>query len=454
MALNNFKKKDEISIDEVNDSNQNHYPSNLAELNKKQAVISTEDVYNEQGILLVAKGLRIDNQIAHKLLQHKLTKPFEDQVNLEKCLTSTNIIKDFSSLLSQYPDLKIIQDTIDKKDYFSNRLQQIKFNPTVFQKLTVLKERYPEIYYKSLFCCWLATITAYYMNLTERQINAVFIAGLLHDIALVHIDPKIVCKKGSLDAKEWQAIQSHVLLGDIILKDITTVDDLTRRAIREHHERCDGTGYPKGLRAKYLCMEGQIIGMADSLQAIRVNQFKMSKRTMRECLPFLHMNSSIHSMPVYQAICLIIMKSELPVSVSNPYGSFRELINNLKTRIQKLQDAIFLIKLIIFVTFNFKYCRDKTKYHAALSPTFNVLVCSGLDKDELLKWLNSIKDTDENELLGELLETDLMQNELFWQVSKACKVINDYISICDQNKQDKAHLQKLCDYVRTSLDST
>ena len=63
--------KQESSIEEVAQE-QNHYVSHLAEVNKSNDVISTEDIRNEKGVLLVRKGARISQNVAERILNHKL----------------------------------------------------------------------------------------------------------------------------------------------------------------------------------------------------------------------------------------------------------------------------------------------------------------------------------------------------------------------------------------------
>jgi HD-GYP domain-containing protein (c-di-GMP phosphodiesterase class II) len=149
--------------------------------------------------------------------------------------------------------------------------------------------------------------------LSDKEIHNAFIAGLFHDIGLLHIDPAVLFKKTELSADEWRAIQSHVVIGYLVFKGSDIANQEVARAILEHHECCDGTGYPKAKSAEQLLTLGQVLAQADSIQAVRINRFKDSGRSLRDALPILHMNSGTHFLSVYKTICLIILKSKLLV---------------------------------------------------------------------------------------------------------------------------------------------
>lgn len=85
---------------------QNHYAEHLAEVNKKTDVISTQDIFNENGLLVARRGTHINNNVANTIVQHKLTRSLEEQVQLENALTGKGLYKGIESLMEKYPDMK------------------------------------------------------------------------------------------------------------------------------------------------------------------------------------------------------------------------------------------------------------------------------------------------------------------------------------------------------------
>jgi diguanylate cyclase (GGDEF)-like protein/PAS domain S-box-containing protein len=105
------------------------------------------------------------------------------------------------------------------------------------------------------------------MGLSEREINRLRIAGLMHDIGKIGIPEEILNKPGRLTGEEWEAMQRHPETGYRILAASSDFSDIST-AILEHHERWDGTGYPRGKLGADISMQARIIMIADSFDAM------------------------------------------------------------------------------------------------------------------------------------------------------------------------------------------
>ncbi len=434
---------------------QNYYATHLSEVNKQKTVVSTEDIYAENGMLLAKKGVRINEELADRILQHKLLKPVEEQVDIENGLTSQRLMAEFDRLFDQYHDLKHLHQHYQCSTMVANLLNTVNINDILYQKLTVLSMRLPDVFAKSLFCAWLCALIAKEHGLNEKQVQDAFVAGLFHDIGLLHIDPKILYKEDKLDNSEWRAIQSHVIIGYLIFKKSGNQDEAIANAILEHHECCDGTGYPKGKTKDELGILGQILALADSIQAIRTNRFADSGRNLRDILPFLHMNSSQHFVMIYKTMCLIILNSELQPFTKNPYEDYDKFVITLLGRIDVLQDAITVLQLISDLTPTPEKT-PSTKYKVlsnVISPVIGVIKSSGMVRDEVISWLRSLKKQPDKSVMRDLNELDLMQSELLWQLKKAVRVINEYIDDSHDTPDPIInHLKKLSDYIHETLD--
>ena len=378
---------EELKPDDV----ANHYATHLAEVNNTQEVLTTEDIRAQNGMMLVKKGTRVTPEVAQRILMHKLLKPIESQVKLANSLNPAALNQHFEQLFNKYTDLNTVNQTYAFEKKLGSLLQKISLNPILYQKLTVLSQQLPEVYEKALFCAWLCALIASEQPLTEKDIHNAFIAGLFHDIGLLHIDPTVLFKETELSPDEWRAIQSHVVIGYLIFKGSDIANQEVARAILEHHECCDGTGYPKAKTAEQLLILGQILAQADSIQAIRINRFKDNGRTMRDALPILHMNSGSHFLTVYKTICLIILKSKLPVYSGNPYPDFATLINTLIERVDKLQDAIVVLMLIRDLTTTEQTNSQYFRYLEVIDPVIFMIRSSGLVRDELTVWLKKLR---------------------------------------------------------------
>ncbi len=105
------------------------------------------------------------------------------------------------------------------------------------------------------------------MGLAEDQQEDLRLAGLIHDLGKVSIPEKILSKPAKLTKMEYKLIQTHSQKGHDILKYIDFPWPLAE-IVLQHHERLNGSGYPRGLKGKAISSEAQILMVADVVEAM------------------------------------------------------------------------------------------------------------------------------------------------------------------------------------------
>jgi len=94
------------------------------------------------------------------------------------------------------------------------------------------------------------------------------LGGLLHDVGKIGIPDEILKKMDKLTREEFQEIYRHPQIGYKIVENVSFHSRDVLKAIIEHHERLDGSGYPLGLRDNEISMIGRIMAVADSFHAM------------------------------------------------------------------------------------------------------------------------------------------------------------------------------------------
>lgn len=108
-------------------------------------------------------------------------------------------------------------------------------------------------------------------GLSEGEINGLRDAGVVHDIGKISIPDAVLLKPGKLDEDERRIIERHVELGYELLKPLRTFSDALP-AVRYHHERLDGSGYPLGLRGDEIPVSAQILAIVDVYDALTTDR--------------------------------------------------------------------------------------------------------------------------------------------------------------------------------------
>ena len=105
------------------------------------------------------------------------------------------------------------------------------------------------------------------MDLSGKTKDLLSAALILHDVGKIGIPDNILCKPGQLTQEEWNVMKTHVEKGARILEPLTDFKKV-REIIMAHHERFDGSGYPRGLKGEEISIEARIICVVDSFHAI------------------------------------------------------------------------------------------------------------------------------------------------------------------------------------------
>lgn len=113
----------------------------------------------------------------------------------------------------------------------------------------------------------LAVAIAKNMHYNDDMIKFLSIAGVLHDIGKLCVPAEILSKPGRISKKEFSILKDHPDEGYRILENIN-FEYPVAEIIREHHERMDGSGYPRGLKGDEILMDARIIGVADVVESM------------------------------------------------------------------------------------------------------------------------------------------------------------------------------------------
>ncbi len=104
-------------------------------------------------------------------------------------------------------------------------------------------------------------------NLSEREIDEIKLAGLMHDIGKIAINEYILNKPGKLTSEEFEEISRHPEIGFRILNTANDMVDIAEFTLH-HHERWDGNGYPQGISGEKIPLQSRIIAIADAYDAM------------------------------------------------------------------------------------------------------------------------------------------------------------------------------------------
>jgi len=159
----------------------------------------------------------------------------------------------------------------------------------------------------------MATAIAVEMGLEEEQVHVIRYSGLLHDIGKLGVPDTVLRKTAPLSEAEYDLVKRHPVTGERIVNAVSSLHNL-RDAIRHHHERVDGKGYPDGLKGKETDIKALILGAADALDAMLYDRPYRSAYSKQKAREEISKGAGTQFDPeVAQALLRLLDRGDLPI---------------------------------------------------------------------------------------------------------------------------------------------
>ncbi len=429
-------------------NNAEIYTKHLSEVNQNNKVKATENIYNQNGVLLVAKGLEITGLIAEKVAQHKLRKPVEHSVNIDEVVDANSLYVHINYLIKSRDDFTLVHESNKLDKPLKAACEYYSRYKILVQKITVLSIQKQVLFEQAILGAWFALAIAREMKNIDIDPREAFLIALIRDIGYLHLPASALAIKPTYSISEQNAIKSHPLVAKLILDELREIPNRLKVAVVEHHERCDGAGFPRGKIAEQLSSLGQVIAMADQMQYLAMSESNSKVLWLGNLTPFLNLNVSTHFRETNLATMKLIKNAQLshkraiedkdmPVFICRLLATQKRYIN--------LNDAISAL----LPTMN--PATNKLEEKLIFSSSFRVqkiLVESGVLSDEYSRWIQHVMDLKLQMAYEEMESIDLMYQELRKQFSQIVNNLGYFLDKSDvasnaENSAFKAHCDKI-----------
>jgi hypothetical protein len=158
--------------------------------------------------------------------------------------------------------------------------ENLRLTPPLAFKLTVMREQCPNVWSHSVQVALIAASLARVDRIAEGDVSDAAMAGLLHDLGLLHIAPEVFAPDTTLDHERRLHLYTHPVIAQVMLTAMPTIDRSIIAGIVQHHEREDGSGYPRGLRAAHISPLGKLLAVAEVAAAVLTTRSVMSVAEM------------------------------------------------------------------------------------------------------------------------------------------------------------------------------
>ncbi len=254
----------------MNQNHDAHYIASVTAMGDSLAVVTNQAIFSQNGIKLVDKGARINSAFRERLVKHKLLPPIDQCLSVEDGVTPASLCVLARDLLDREPRFALIRNALDnsqQKRLFA-ALAAIPLAAPLAFKLTVAREQRPELFQHSLQVTLVALYLAIGSQAADSDLVEVAAAGMFHDIGILHIDPELLRPERTLEEAEWRHVYAHPMTAFLILQEYQPRLVKINKAVYQHHERMDGSGYPQGLTAEKIDPIGKLLMVADTFTTV------------------------------------------------------------------------------------------------------------------------------------------------------------------------------------------
>lgn len=250
----------------------------------RENAIIAEDVFSDDGVLIVSKNTFLTDYIIDKLeyFNIKTIYIYEfDNVDNELGGYESHI-RDFKEEYDSnlYLVKKVIVDLSKGEELDFDAIEkislslfnEINYGYSAVRYINRLRGFDDYTYHHCINVGIYTTLIGKWLGHREEKIKELAMAGILHDIGKYKIPIEVLNKKGDLTKEEVKLLERHPIFGYEMVKDDESIGTNIKDAILSHHERRDGSGYPYGLRGNRIGKVARIVAVADFYEALTSNR--------------------------------------------------------------------------------------------------------------------------------------------------------------------------------------
>lgn len=251
-------------------------------------MVIDKPIYRENGALLVPEQTIVTNRLKYLLIEYGVSKVTVRNSNQLELDTSTESIRKTitfkifnEEMIRATENIKqqLLQLTVDgalvNLDKLSNSILNLlnisENNIQLMDMIYCMRNYDDETYIHSVNVAMMCKIMGEWIELHTEDRKVLLLCGLLHDIGKLEIPKEILTKTGYLTQEEMEIIKCHPGMGYTTIKDLN-IDDRVKMAVYEHHEKCDGTGYPEGLKGSQIGDFSKIVTIIDIYDAMTADR--------------------------------------------------------------------------------------------------------------------------------------------------------------------------------------
>lgn len=249
-------------------NNNVHYLRALAQLAAQQRVVVRETLYSAQGVVLLAQGTRLSTDAGPMLERNTLASPIYAHVDAAQAVDIRTLEAEVMMLSSSHQLGQLLVKALQGQ--MPQLLEPLRYMPwphaASFQ-LTLVRAQNPALLQHTVLMMMVVVFLGLKVNMPMPDLGRLVGGALLHDVGMLFLPPDLLTHDRHLQPEERQLLTNHSMLGAAVVRACGVYGPDVEVAVREHHERLDGSGYPHGAQGEQISAMGRILMVAEVVSA-------------------------------------------------------------------------------------------------------------------------------------------------------------------------------------------
>ena len=238
----------------------------IVEASTKRTIVASQDIVDERGVKLWARGQLVSETLQQRLLERKLKQPLEASLQAAEGVDGRELQAAAETfLLSDNP---VAKGLMPWSAQLIGEVANLSVQSVAQLMLTAAQAARPGVFDHAVRGMVLAGAMALDSGGDHNQLQLALMAGLLHDLGEMYVDPTYLNASQPLDVNGYRHLLVHPRIGAMLLGQLAKYPPAVARAVSEHHERLDGSGYPGRLAGAAISPLGRLLSVMETTLGI------------------------------------------------------------------------------------------------------------------------------------------------------------------------------------------
>lgn len=238
-----------------------HALAALAQASERHAIVASRDIVDVRGVKLWAQGRPVSAALHQRLLDRRLQKPLEVCLMAEDGVTPFTLLADLTDFIdSEHPLAGCVRPWAG---ILLEQMRHLPLHPVAQLMLTASLATRPATLPHAVAAMAVTGAMIASQQGTPQDVRVAMLGGLLHDLGEVYIHPQYLDYLQPLDLLGHKHLVIHPRVGQMLLSTLTDYPVVLARAVGEHHERLDRSGYPARLEEEEISRLGRALAVTE-----------------------------------------------------------------------------------------------------------------------------------------------------------------------------------------------